>query len=76
MYPHIIWLAFFKALSLDAIHLQKDTEYRTKKMEKIRKSRVRKTIIEVEKNKPKAKVNIIEPKKEEIKSLNRSPLHL
>lgn len=60
------WL-FSKLFLWMVFTCRKIREYRTKKIEKSRKSRVRKTIIEVEKNKPKAKVNIIEPKKEEIK---------
>jgi DNA segregation ATPase FtsK/SpoIIIE, S-DNA-T family len=46
---------------------RKIREYRTKKIEKSRKSRVRKTLIEEERNKPKAKVKILEPKKEDSK---------
>jgi S-DNA-T family DNA segregation ATPase FtsK/SpoIIIE len=42
-------------------------EYRTKKIEKKRKSRVRKIAIEEEKKKPRAKVKIVEPKRETIK---------
>ncbi len=42
-------------------------EYRTKKIEKKRKSRVRKIAIEEEKKKPRAKVKIVEPKRENYK---------
>ena len=46
---------------------RKIKEYRTKKIEKSRKSRVRKQNLEEEKRKPKTKVRIVEPKKETFK---------
>ncbi len=52
-----IWLWF-------VFTFRKIKEYRTKKVEKSRKSRVRKQILEEEKKKPRAKVKIVEPKKE------------
>ncbi len=55
-----IWLWF-------VFTFRKIKEYRTKKVEKNRKSRVRKQILEEEKKKPRAKVKIVEPKKEVFK---------
>jgi len=60
------WL--FSRISLWFVFtFRKIREYYTKKVEKKRKSRVRKKALEIEKKRPRKKVKIIEPKRETVK---------